>query len=216
MSALSLMNKLKPLIFGNNLRILGSCNQFSVQTHSPINTSQVKKPKKPFIPRITLISADNIAISTLEDAQRLAKRRDLKLVKILDLDTKTQRPVYKLMTGTEYHQEDLKQREAKKNERINSNALRGEKLLILNSTIAEHDLNVHINKILKWVEKRYEVRVMINGDMEKADNIYKFIENKAQDVGKLLQKRQKGNDMKFQIIPQKRNSSSGNDDHKKS
>lgn len=74
-----------------------------------------EKKKKKQIPRITLISdGDKIEITTLEEAQKLGLRRNLKLVKVIDLDTKTQRPVYKLMSGAEYFAEDLKQREEKK------------------------------------------------------------------------------------------------------
>lgn len=51
---------------------------------------------KNVVPKITLISPDNNAVITdLKNAQSLAQRRDLKLVKIQDLNTKTQRPVYK-------------------------------------------------------------------------------------------------------------------------
>lgn len=120
------------------------------------------KKKKPIIPRITLLNGSEITITTLEEAQKLSKRRDLKLVKIVDLDTKTQRPIYRLMTGVEYHAEELKQRERKKQEK--SNALKGEKLLMITYKIANHDLETNIKKISKWVEKSFEVRVIISGD----------------------------------------------------
>lgn len=56
------------------------------------------KKKKVFIPRITLISSDeSISVTTLEEAKKISTRRDLKLVKITDMDTKTQRPIYRLV-----------------------------------------------------------------------------------------------------------------------
>lgn len=128
-------------------------------------TGELKKKKTPIIPKITLLSGNDISVTTLMEAQKLAKRRDLKLVNILDLDTKTQRPVYRLMTGAEYHKEDLKQREKKKAEKQNS-TFKGEKLLIVSQNISEHDLQTHINKILKWLTKKYEVRMVINGNIE--------------------------------------------------
>ncbi|XP_026468579.1 uncharacterized protein LOC113372460 [Ctenocephalides felis] len=73
------------------------------------------KKKKVFIPRITLISSDeSISVTTLEEAKKISTRRDLKLVKITDMDTKTQRPIYRLMTGAQYFEEDLKRRAEKK------------------------------------------------------------------------------------------------------
>lgn len=77
-----------------------------------------EKKKKQIVPRITLISdGEKIEITTLDEAQKLSHRRNLKLVKIVDLDLKTQRPVYKLLSGTEYFAEELKQRENKKSKK---------------------------------------------------------------------------------------------------
>nr|CAH7736641.1 unnamed protein product [Callosobruchus chinensis] len=124
-------------------------------------TGQPKKKKVPMIPKITLLQGDDLTVTTLEEAQKISKRRDLKLVKIVDLDTKTERPVYKLMTPQEYNAEDMKHREKKKQQ---TGALKGEKVVLLSHSITEHDLQTHINKILKWLTKMYEVRVVINGD----------------------------------------------------
>lgn len=64
------------------------------------NTSKVltgeKKGTAPNKDKITLQAADgSITITSLEDAQKLAKRRGLKLAKEKELDGKSQRPVYK-------------------------------------------------------------------------------------------------------------------------
>lgn len=143
---------------------------FSSKASTETPNEGTEKKKKIPIPRITLISNDDkVTITTLEEAQKLSKRRDLKLVKIIDVDTKSQRPVYKLMTGAEYHAEDLKQREQRKQERLNSDALKGEKVVMLSSGIAEHDLKTQVNKVVKWLGKRYEVRFIINGDADKMD-----------------------------------------------
>lgn len=48
--------------------------------------------------RITLINSDkSITITDLKSAQNVSLRRDLKLVKIQDVDAKTRRPIYKLV-----------------------------------------------------------------------------------------------------------------------
>lgn len=139
-----------------------------------IKSEAQKKPKRPIIPKITLISADNVSVTTLEEAQKLSKRRDLKLVKIIDVDTKTQRPVYKLMTGSEYHGEELKQREEKKKEKSKENAIKGEKVLMLSAGIGVNDLKVTANKIMKWMSKRYEARIIINGSSENMEKAVSF------------------------------------------
>lgn len=124
-------------------------------------TGEIKTKKTNIIPKITLISGENITITTLQEAEKLSKRRDLKLVKVVDLDAKTQRPVYQLMTGAEYHAEDLKQREKRKLDKQQS--LKGEKILLINSRITQHDLETQLRKAIKWLQKMYEVRVVING-----------------------------------------------------
>lgn len=54
-----------------------------------------KNPKHKTSPRITLMSEDKMEITTLDQAKKLAERRQLKLVNIVDFDTKTSRAVYK-------------------------------------------------------------------------------------------------------------------------
>lgn len=54
--------------------------------------------KKTFENRITLIGTDNsVSITDLRNAQSISVRRELKLIKIQDVDSKTRRPVYKLV-----------------------------------------------------------------------------------------------------------------------
>lgn len=92
-------------------------NGFCSQKNNDSGDKNEKK-KKQIVPRITLISdGDKIEITTLDEAQKLSHRRNLKLVKIVDLDLKTQRPVYKLLSGTEYFAEELQQRENKKSKK---------------------------------------------------------------------------------------------------
>ncbi|CAG9762896.1 unnamed protein product [Ceutorhynchus assimilis] len=206
------INKLVPLrwLCQQQIRPLNvafySKQDFPSKTQIDPETGEIKKKKTNPVPKITLISGQDITVSTLDEAQKLAKRRELKLVKIIDLDTKTQRPLYKLMSGAEYHQEDLKQREKKKADK-QKGGLKGEKLLILNQKITEHDLETNIKKIIKWLTKKYEVRMVINGSAENtqnAENVYSFLEKNLSSYGRLVQKRQKGTDIKFQVIPPKK------------
>ena len=124
-----------------------------------------RKLKNDTGPVVTLIGTDNsLAVMSLSEAERIAKRRELKLVRIIDIDTKTQRPVYQLMTGSQYYNEDKKQR-LEKNAKKES-GLKGEKLLTLSHRITPHDLSSRINNIRKWLSRTYEVRIVVNGDSE--------------------------------------------------
>jgi translation initiation factor IF-3 len=56
---------------------------------------QYKDPKKAN-PKITVINTDeSVLVVNLEEAQHMAKRRNLKLVHVMDADIKTVRAVYK-------------------------------------------------------------------------------------------------------------------------
>lgn len=180
---------------------LGVCNSFSSKASSETQEKSNKK-KTAAIPKITLLNGEELTVTTLEEAQKLSKRRDLKLVKLVDFETKTQRPVYKLLSGSEYHSEDIKQRALKKETRKNS--IKGEKVLMINHNIFEHDLQTHIKKMKKWLDGMYEVKIVINGDisnMEKAESVYNIIEKSIGSEIKFVQKRQKGSDIRFQILP---------------
>ncbi|XP_045492390.1 translation initiation factor IF-3, mitochondrial-like [Colias croceus] len=173
-------------------------------------------PKKKFIEsRITLIGSDNsISITDLKSAQSLSMRRDLKLVKIQDEDSKTRRPVYKLMTNAEYHQEELSRRKEKQEKREN-NFIKGQKLLTLSARIAEHDLMTRVKKIGKLLEKQYEVKVVVSGGEKEDDahyeRIYSIMEKNLQSTSKIVQKRIKGNTLRFQFLPLRQSSDDGND-----
>lgn len=136
-------------------------------------TQGQKKKKSSPIPKVSLLHGDEITVLTLEEAHRLSKRRNLKLVKIIDLDAKTQRPIYKLMTGSEYREEDIKDKEQKKKNK--EDAIKGEKLVFINYAIADHDLDIQIKKIEKWVGKLYEVRVVINGESNKMQKAVSYL-----------------------------------------
>lgn len=194
-----------------------SVNRFLFRTTSnkPVKTiinAQGKDiPKrKTFENRITLISPDNsVSITDLKNAQSLSVRRELKLIKIQDEDSKTRRPVYKLMTNTEYHAEEI----ARRKEKQGSQEKKGEKLITLSSRIGEHDLMTGARKMIKLVEKQHEVRVVISGDdaqsSEKLEQIFSIIENQVKSIGKIVQKRMKGSSLRFQLLPLRTKSTEG-------
>ncbi|KAL4708796.1 hypothetical protein ACJJTC_011760 [Scirpophaga incertulas] len=166
--------------------------------------------RKIFENRITLIGTDNsVSITELKSAESLSLRRELKLVKIQDVDAKTRRPIYKLMTNAEYHQEELEKRKAKQESRQNL-ATKGQKLISISSKIGEHDLITNIKKIVKLLEKQFEVKIVLAADgangEEQCERIYSIIEKNSKTCGKIAQKRNKGNSLRFQLLPLKHKS----------
>lgn len=142
------------------------CN---ISIDDPVKT----KKKKVFVPRITLLSEkDEISIVTMEAAQKLASRHNMKLVKIVDLDTKTQRPVYKLMNIQEYLKSELKSKADAKEAK--EKAIKEDKTIAMSSKIAEHDLYIKIKSMIKMLGKRHGVRVVIgiDGNKEKAVSLF--------------------------------------------
>lgn len=75
----------------------GNINKIASFANEPPKTLPASRnPKNKTSPKITLISGVNqIEVTTLDQAKKLAERRQMKLVSILDFDTKTQRAVYK-------------------------------------------------------------------------------------------------------------------------
>ncbi|OWR51887.1 translation initiation factor-3 [Danaus plexippus plexippus] len=203
------MNKLRNLLSAR--RVL-ECR--SIATRITADGKDIPK-KKVFENRITLIGSDNsITITDLKSAQSLSTRRELKLVKIQDEDSKTRRPVYKLMTNSEYHEEELSARIEKKAAKENK-LIKGNKLITLSSRIAEHDVMTNLKKMMKLLEKNYEVRVVVSGDEsqpDKAERIYSIIEKNLKSIGNIVQKRNKGNNLRFQVLPLRDNSNQSKND----
>lgn len=67
------------------------------------------------------------------------------------------------MTSAEYHAEELSKRKEKQIARQN-NLIKGDKLITLSSRIGDNDLMTGVKKMIKLVEKQYEVKVVITGD----------------------------------------------------
>ena len=135
---------------------------------NPNAPEQTKKRKPLTSPKITLISPEEEVITiTLENAEKLANRRNLKLVKIVDFDTKSERPLYKLMTTQKYFEEDSMIKNRKNKEK---DLRKDEKFYNLSSKICEHDLDFKLANIIKSLTKKHDVRIIISqdGNPEKA------------------------------------------------
>lgn len=120
------------------------------------------KPKKKTarIPQITLISPDkSTTVTILEAAQKLAKRRNLNLVKVLDNDPKSNRSVYKLVSSSNYKFEHSIEEKKTIEDSIKYKCT---KLYAMKSQINEHDLETKIKNINKLLSKMHKVKIIIN------------------------------------------------------
>ncbi|KAM9172474.1 translation initiation factor IF-3, mitochondrial [Pangshura tecta] len=90
------------------------------------------------------------------DVIQLMNERDLKLVPLRENE---EPPVYRLMTGKQIHEEQLKRREKQK---ASSKAGPVQlKELTFSATIAKHDLETKIKHIQQWIDKKHHVRISI-------------------------------------------------------
>lgn len=142
-------------------------------------TGKKQRPKTVPVPKITLLLPDDsITVTVLEEAQRLAKRRKLNLVKITDFDSKTQRASYKLTTNTNLLEESEEQDTSKDTPKS-----RGTKLLYISSKISDHDLQIKTKHLLKLLNKGNKVKVVINLDNAVEDKVHKNIEEAVKNYG---------------------------------
>lgn len=77
-------------------------------------------------------------------------------------------------------------------------------MLSLNNKIAEHDLQSRLKHIQKWLAKEHKVIVVISGtisDLSTSENIFKQMEEVSLGMGRIIQKRTKGSEIRFQILP---------------
>ncbi|XP_002015806.2 uncharacterized protein LOC6591293 isoform X1 [Drosophila persimilis] len=164
-----------------------------------------QKPKNP-PQKITLVQHNQaLSITTLEEAQKLAKRRELHLLRLDQTDTKTGRAMFKLVTSAEMLADDRGATNTA-TDKINK---KSEKSLTIGARIAEHDLESRLKNIVKWLGKRHEIRILIQGsasgsDESSAERIVKAIGQTITEplvIGKIVQKRSKGSYIKFSILP---------------
>ena len=77
-------------------------------------------------------------------------------------------------------------------------------MLSVNNKIADHDLQSRLKHITKWLEKQHKVIVVISGnvsDVSASEKIFKQMEEVSLNKGRIIQKRTKGSEIRFQILP---------------
>lgn len=133
-----------------------------LEESNDVAPAKQQRPKTVPVPKITLVSPDNsMTVTVLEDAQRLAKRRKLTLVKVSDLDSKTQRPVYKLMSSSVFIEEV---REKIEDDHRDNQKFKDVKLHYISAKITEHDLLTKMKNVVKLLNKGHKVKIVITLD----------------------------------------------------
>lgn len=98
-------------------------------------------------------------ISTMkkDKAMKLAKSKELKLVKLVGSKSARQPLSYQLMTGKQLFEIQQKERDLKKDKTTKSE----QKLLTLKGNISDHDLETKINKMKNLLEKDMDLKIII-------------------------------------------------------
>ncbi|NXD98520.1 IF3M factor, partial [Chaetorhynchus papuensis] len=104
-----------------------------------------------------VINQDGESLGTMHRAEalRLMDQHGLKLVLLRE---NVEPPVYRLMTGQQIHEEQLKLAEKKKSSPKPGMYI---KELSFSSAIAKNDLETKTKQIAQWIEKRHHVKVTI-------------------------------------------------------
>ncbi|KYN37273.1 hypothetical protein ALC56_08330 [Trachymyrmex septentrionalis] len=165
------------------------------------NGNKKPRPKTERIPKITLLSLDNsTTVTVLEMAQRLAKRRNLTLIKVSDFESKTQRPLYKLVNNTNILKETKE--DTQDIDKAAQKSSKGAKLFYISAKITEHDLGTKTKSIMKLLKKGHKVKVAIT--MDGADGgvrVQRVIEDVARNDGSIKQMPSKKNVILLLITP---------------
>ncbi|XP_010003935.1 PREDICTED: translation initiation factor IF-3, mitochondrial [Chaetura pelagica] len=104
-----------------------------------------------------VINQDGESLGNMHRAEalKLMDQHDLKLVLLKE---NVEPPVYRLMTGQQIHEEQLKRAEKKKGSPKPGTV---QKELSFSSAIAKNDLETKTKQIAQWIEKKYHVKITI-------------------------------------------------------
>ncbi|KAF2351734.1 Translation initiation factor 3 C-terminal [Trinorchestia longiramus] len=161
---------------------------------------------------VSLFNPDGtMIVTTLVEAERLAQRRNLRLMKHPDkeVENKFKRPAYKLVTSKEYFESSEK---AKK--KSSGSYIKGETIFELSHRISENDLQVKIKGMVRNLKKGKQVQLSIAGSetsQKKVEALLSMIRDGVLDIGaKMTQGQKKGHDIKCLINPARPKKDSSN------
>ncbi|CAJ1078344.1 translation initiation factor IF-3%2C mitochondrial [Xyrichtys novacula] len=125
-------------------------------------------------------TGENMGTMHRADVIRIMDDKGLKLVLLSDQEDP---PVYRLMSGKQIHEEQLKQREKQKGKAAPVQL----KELNLSSTIAAHDLSTKLKQVEGLLEKKHHVRITLkSGRGRPIDDLEKNLEQIVQQMEVLV------------------------------
>ncbi|XP_015180156.1 PREDICTED: uncharacterized protein LOC107068361 [Polistes dominula] len=175
-----LNNNYKELIIRGHQNILNYCMKVPNTEGNVHDFDKKKKPKTMIIPKITLLlPKDSMTVITMEEAQKLAKRRNLILMKVEDGQKRSSKDTYKLVEPTEH----LKESKVKDKSDKKTNELKSVKLIQLSAKISMYDIDVKVKHVKKLLQKKHKVKLIVNNDTEAPDKIVKYVESAIKQHG---------------------------------
>ena len=134
-----------------------------------------KKGKTTRTPKITLIHTDkSVSVISLENAEKLAKRRNLELIHVSDT-SKSGRSVYELVSSSKIDEMTNNVEVCKDEQKIKSI-----KIFTIKQNIMNYDLNVKINNINKTLKKNYKAKILFSHPNGPQEEVIKEIKKKIQ------------------------------------
>lgn len=127
--------------------------------------------------QIQLISEDGENLGTVHRAD-VIRKMDEEGLKLVLLNENQDPPVYRLMSGKQIHEEQMKQREKNKAKAAPVQL----KELTFSRGIASHDLSTKLKQAESWLEKKHHVRITIRSGREPAANLDTALEKMVEQI----------------------------------
>lgn len=145
----------------------------SKQSNAPIRTVGRMIPHR--LIQVIGESGDNMGVMHRSDAIKLMDKQERKLVL---LSNSGNPPVYKLMTGRQIHEEQLKLREREKAKPAPVQV----KELNFTSNIGTQDLSTKLRQVESWLEKKHHVKIIIKARPRSTENMDTHLEGLLQQM----------------------------------
>ncbi|XP_063807781.1 translation initiation factor IF-3, mitochondrial isoform X2 [Pseudophryne corroboree] len=136
---------------------------------------------------IQVLNADGEDMGTMhrKDVMHMVETQELKLISVSE---KADPPLYRLLTGKQLYEEQLKLREKQKLS-TSSGPIYTKELSFL-ASISQHDLDVKMKQVAQWIEKKRHVKITVlnsrgGSGPDKVVVLQQIIEN-LQDVAACL------------------------------
>lgn len=120
-------------------------------------------------------SGDNMGTMQRSEVIRLMDEQGLKLVLLSESQDP---PVYRLMSGRQIHEEQMKHREKQKAKPATVQV----KELSFSSAIAAQDLSTKLKQVGSWLEKKHHVRITVRANRGSTGNMDSTLESLVQQM----------------------------------